>query len=199
MSARDIHPIIRQVIDRDCHVGESNRTVVRHVISKLKHGYETFCQMSARDRRLLIEQSIVHHQANQRLYVEVMNGFSSCRQIERKLRKQFESIAAHELQVLMLENNVSPAYLVFRMGWSQGRVQAALQAGLNKTRHIEQWLTAIAEAEHSDVPVKSFVTDHCKVAECNFCGCPIIVGDQVFEYQHNVYCSNNCCRKNCGW
>lgn len=199
MSTRDIHPIIRQIIDRDCHVGEGDRTVVRHVISKLKHGYETLRQMSTRDRRLLIEQAICHHRANQRLYVEVMNGFSSCRRIERQLRKQFESISAGELHNLMRENSVSPAYLAFRLGWSHGRVQQAMQAGLSRPRQIEQWLTAIAKAENSDVPVKSLIQDESHAAECNFCGCPLVVGDKVFVYQNHVYCSTNCCRKSCGW
>ena len=27
----EVHPIVRQIIDRDCHVGESYRTVIRHV------------------------------------------------------------------------------------------------------------------------------------------------------------------------
>ena len=199
MSARHIHPIIRQVINRDCHVGESNRAVVRHVISKLAKGYESYRQLSAKDRCLFIEQCIAQHQANQRLYVDVMNGFPTCRKTERELMKHFESVSADELLVLMLENNVTVDYLAFRLGWSKGRVQATCQNGLSKPRDIQQWLTTIAETEYSDVPAKSSVRDGSPAADCNFCGCPMSIGDQVFEYQQNVYCSNHCCRKSSGW
>lgn len=199
MSARHIHPIIRQVIDRDCHVGESNQTVVQHVISKLKNGYETYRQLSTKDRRIFIEQCISHHRANQRLYAEVMNGFSSCKRTERELLIQIESVSADELQALMLENNVTADYLAFRLGWSKGRVQAVCECGLSKTREIQQWLTAIAEAENCDVPAKSRVRDGSQTADCSFCGCPMSIGDQVFDYQNQVYCSNHCCRKHCGW
>ena len=199
MSARNIHPIIRQVIDRDCHVGESNRAVVRHVISKLTKGYESYRQLSAKDRCLFIEQCIAHHQANQRLYVEVMNGFPTCKRAERELVEQFESVSADELRVLMLENKVTAEYLAFRLGWSRRRVRTACQSGLGKPRDIQQWLTVIAEAENNDVPTTSFVRVESQSADCNFCGCPMTMGDQVFKYQQNVYCSNNCCRKSCGW
>lgn len=50
----DIHPIIRQIIDRDCHVSWSNRRVIRHVISKLRNGFETYQTMPRDDRRELL-------------------------------------------------------------------------------------------------------------------------------------------------
>ncbi len=71
-----IHPIIRQIIDRDCHVGETNRKVIRHVISKLANGYRTFKSMPKEDRRLFIGQCVRHHRYNLKAYVEVMSGFS---------------------------------------------------------------------------------------------------------------------------
>jgi hypothetical protein len=68
----EIHPIVRQIIDRDCHVGESNRTVIRHVISKLRGRFSTFRGMPRTDRRLLMQQCIQQHRANRDLYVAVM-------------------------------------------------------------------------------------------------------------------------------
>ena len=50
----DIHPIIRQIIDRDCHVSWSNRRVIRHVVSKLRDGQRTFRAMPREDRRTLL-------------------------------------------------------------------------------------------------------------------------------------------------
>lgn len=74
------HPIIRQVIDRDCCVGWSNRRVIRHVISRLKDGYATFRAMPRDDqppvmgRRTMMRQCIQVHLDNQELYQFVMGG-----------------------------------------------------------------------------------------------------------------------------
>ena len=67
-----MHPIVRQIIDRDCHVGISNRAVMRHVISRLKHGWETFRQMPRADRKELLRQCRDRHRENRELYVAVM-------------------------------------------------------------------------------------------------------------------------------
>jgi hypothetical protein len=74
--ADSIHPIVKQIIDRDCHVGESNKEVVRHVISKLRDGYATLRKMPVADRRLLVEQCVARHRSNFQEYVEVMSGFT---------------------------------------------------------------------------------------------------------------------------
>ena len=68
----DVHLIVRQIIDRDCHVGESNRRVIRHVISKLRDGWQTFRKMPRADRRLLMQQCVQQHRENRELYVAVM-------------------------------------------------------------------------------------------------------------------------------
>ena len=46
-----VHPVVRHIIDRDCHVGDSYPTVIRHVVSKLRDGWRTFREMSRPDRR----------------------------------------------------------------------------------------------------------------------------------------------------
>ena len=68
----DVHPIVRQIIDRDCHVGETYRTVIRHVVSKLRGGWTTFRKLPRSDRRLLMQQCIQQHRDNRELYVAVM-------------------------------------------------------------------------------------------------------------------------------
>ena len=49
-----IHPIVRQIIDRDCHVSLSNRAVIRHVISNLRDGRQTYFAMPREDRRSML-------------------------------------------------------------------------------------------------------------------------------------------------
>jgi hypothetical protein len=67
-----MHPIVKQIIDRDCHVGLSTRYVIRYVISRLKDGHATFRAMPREDRRLLMQQCIEQHRENRELYVAVM-------------------------------------------------------------------------------------------------------------------------------
>lgn len=68
----EVNPIVRQIIDRDCHVGESYRRVIRHVVSKLRRGYKTFRELPEAERRLLMQQCIQQHRANRDLYRAVM-------------------------------------------------------------------------------------------------------------------------------
>lgn len=68
----DVHPIVAQIINRNCHVGWSNRSVIRHVISKLRHGQKTFRAMTKEERKLLMRQCIEQHRKNGALYREVM-------------------------------------------------------------------------------------------------------------------------------
>jgi len=68
----DVHPIVKQIINRDCHVGESYRWVIRHVVSKLRCGYRTFCELPKAERRSLMQQCIQQHRENRELYRAVM-------------------------------------------------------------------------------------------------------------------------------
>ena len=69
-----MHPIVRQIIDRDCHVSLSHRAVMRHVISKLRHGWATFRQIPRVDRKELLRQCAQAHRENWELYRYVMSG-----------------------------------------------------------------------------------------------------------------------------
>ena len=83
-----IHPIVRQIIDRDCHVGISNRAVIRHVISKLRDGMQTYWSMPRDDRRELLRQCIARHRQNREEYAAVMGGWSSLGLTPPQFRKQ---------------------------------------------------------------------------------------------------------------
>lgn len=72
VSKRDAHPIVRQIIDRDCHVVEPNLAVVRHVVSKLRDGYETFRGLPKQELRRFIEDCLAVHRANRAEYEAVM-------------------------------------------------------------------------------------------------------------------------------
>ena len=78
-----VHPIVRQIINRDCHVSMSNRDVIRHVVSKLRDGCRTFRSMPRPDRRALMTQCIRQHRENVELYVDVMCGDVSRRRRQR--------------------------------------------------------------------------------------------------------------------
>jgi hypothetical protein len=65
--------LVRQMVAR-CHVAESNRTVIRYVISRLRKGYVTYRAMSREQRRLLLRETIAAHTENRALYRFVMRG-----------------------------------------------------------------------------------------------------------------------------
>ena len=66
------HPITRQIIDRECHVGLSNRAVFRLVISHLIEGYKTYRSIPKESRRKLLQERIDIHRYNQAEYQAVM-------------------------------------------------------------------------------------------------------------------------------
>jgi len=66
------HPITRQIINRECHVGLSNRAVIRLVISRLLNGYQTYQALPKETRRQLLQECIDIHRFNQAEYQAVM-------------------------------------------------------------------------------------------------------------------------------
>jgi len=66
-------PIIRQIVGR-CHVGESNMSVLRYAVSRLKHGRKTFLSMPKASRRKFMTLCIHAHAENRDLYRAVMLG-----------------------------------------------------------------------------------------------------------------------------
>ncbi|NOY41042.1 MAG: hypothetical protein GXP26_04280 [Planctomycetes bacterium] len=66
------HPITRQIIDRECHVGLSNRAVFKLVISRLVEGYKTYRSMPRESRRKFLQECIDIHRYNRAEYQAVM-------------------------------------------------------------------------------------------------------------------------------
>jgi len=67
-----MNPIIRQIIDRDCHVADSYVSVVKHVVSRLKDGRNTFFSLDKQSRREFIDDCFKCHTDNRELYSMVM-------------------------------------------------------------------------------------------------------------------------------
>ena len=65
--------MIRQIVDR-CHVGESNRAVIKYVISRLKQKYKTWATMPRGDRKTMMREIIRIHRTNRSLYNDAMGG-----------------------------------------------------------------------------------------------------------------------------
>lgn len=66
--------MIQRIIRRDCHVSLSNRAVIKHVISRLKHKRSTWLSMSRIDRKAFMRDCIKVHAENCSLYARVMGG-----------------------------------------------------------------------------------------------------------------------------
>jgi hypothetical protein len=69
-----INPIIRLIIDRDCHVGMPYRKVIKHVASRLKGKWPAFKALSREQRRVFITSCCAVHHENRALYRFVVRG-----------------------------------------------------------------------------------------------------------------------------
>ncbi len=194
----DVHPIIRQIIDRDCHVGESDREVVQHVASKLRNGFVALREMSKFERRKFIGQCIQHHGRNFKQYVEVMSGFRYTTGKE-KAGHDITSLPGPEIVKLMRRYKITIEQLAFRLGTSQKRVRAARDSGLVDPFAIRDWIQAICGVDVGPIPEKFRVHNKQEEGSCCFCGYPLYVGDEAFEYVGKMFCSITCSRKSRGW
>ncbi len=66
--------IVERIVDRDCHVSESNRAVIRHVASKIRGGVPGFLKLPRETRREVMQAAIARHALNGGLYDAVMRG-----------------------------------------------------------------------------------------------------------------------------
>ena len=66
--------IISQIVGR-CHVAETNRQVIRYVISRLKAKEATYWAMPKDKRKELLQDIIEEHRDNISLYVDIQNGW----------------------------------------------------------------------------------------------------------------------------
>ena len=64
--------ISNQIVDR-CHVADSNRTVIRYLLSRMK-SYRAYRAHPKKERHALLREAIDRHAVNRKLYQRVMGG-----------------------------------------------------------------------------------------------------------------------------
>lgn len=65
--------IIECIVDR-CHVGMSDLSVIRYLLSRLVEGRKTFFGFNRRTRHAWIRAALQQHHRNQNLYHRLMTG-----------------------------------------------------------------------------------------------------------------------------
>ncbi len=195
--ADSVHPIIKQIIDRDCHVATPATEVVKHVISKLRNGYETLRAMPQSERDQLVEQCVLHHRGNFKEYVEVMSGFTQTVGIDPA--KWPSSLTGAEIVRLMRKHKLTIETLAFRLGTTQKRVRKVRNSKLDDPLAVRDWIQAITGEDPGPIPKEYRVHNRQEEGDCCFCGYPLYVGDEAFEYVGAMFCSITCCRKSRGW
>ncbi len=194
----NVHPIVRQIVNRDCHVGSTAKSVVQHVISKLRNGVEALRAMSPYERRRLIDDCLVQHQHNLKEYVEVMSGFTRTTGKDTA-DKLPTSLSGKEVTALMRKHKVKIDSLAFRLGTSQKRVRQIRDTGLTDVLAIRDWIQAITGVDPGPIPEKYRINKLQEEGSCCFCGYPLYNGDEAFDYVGEMFCSTSCARKSRGW
>jgi hypothetical protein len=196
-----VHPIIKQIIDRDCHVAMTAREVVRHVISRLREGYKTFRELPKPDRRRFVEDCVRRHRENFRLYANVMSGGRRRHKNAETVFNPFppESLSGKELCRLMRKHRVTIAELALRTGITQKRIRQVREAGISDPFVVRDWIQAITRSDPGPIPEQYRIGNPTEETECSFCGCPSFLGETAYSYLSDVFCSRHCCRKSRGW
>ncbi len=65
--------MIKMLIDK-CHIGDSDREVIKFFIGNLKRGHETWVTVPKGARRKMMKEIVRVHRNNQFLYGSVMGG-----------------------------------------------------------------------------------------------------------------------------
>ena len=173
------------------------KDVVRHVISKLRKGYETLRAMPQTDRDQLVEQCVQHHRGNFKEYVEVMSGFTQT--VGADPSKLPSSLTGAEIVRLMRKHKVTIEALAFRLGTTQKRVRKIRNTKLDDPLAVRDWIQAITGEDPGPIPEKCAIHKPADEGICCFCGSPLYVGDEAYEYVGSMFCSTNCCRQSRGW
>lgn len=151
----NVHPIVRQIIDRDCHVSMSNRAVIRHVVSKLKDGHKTFRAMPKVDRRRLMEGCISVHRQNWKLYAYVMHGTSQPKRKTKKVQRGFKvPLSGQDLVRLMRQHKTTIRDLSQRTGITQKRIREVRVSGLTDPHTVRDWIEAVTGVDPGPIPAR---------------------------------------------
>jgi hypothetical protein len=196
---RSVHPIVRQIIDRDCHVSLSSRQVIRHVISRLRQGFDTFRRLTRWERRWLLEDCVRQHRLNRELYEEVMQGFFRKPDKRRPSTDRPCVLSGHEVVRMMRQHGMTIQKLAFRLGKTQKRVRQVRSEGLQDPLAVRDWWEAITGEDPGPLPERFDLTHVAHEEPCRWCGYPLGVGEHGFLYIHELFCSQHCARRSRGW
>ncbi|MDZ4851100.1 MAG: hypothetical protein SGI77_17570, partial [Pirellulaceae bacterium] len=73
------------------------------------------------------------------------------------------------------------------------------QKGLAKATVVRDWIQAITGEDPGPIPDKYRINNRQEEGSCCFCGYPLYVGDEAFDYVGEMFCSIYCCRKSRNW
>lgn len=190
-----VHPIIAQIIDSDCHVALTLKEVVRHVISKLKNGYETFRFLSEEEKLMFLTDCERQHQENFEEYRDVMSG-RLCGRTKTlpSQRRPFppEKLSGKDVYRMMRKHKVTIKSLSQRTGISMKRIREVREKGLTDSHAVRDWMEAISGIDPGPTPEKIRIESSCGEYFCEFCGSPLFEGESAFLLSTKVYCSLAC-------
>ena len=191
----EVHPIIRQIINRDCHALMLLPDIIRHVASKLRGGYDQLRNGGLEYRELFIKQCVLQHLSNQRLYIEVLSGMRLTKSTTPAVERPPLQMSGRAIVRLMRKHRVTIRQLATISGISMKRIREIRTVGINRPNVVRDWIQLITGVDPGPMPERiEFKSDEVG-KECKFCGFPFRVRDSVFLYAGKPYCSVGCCRR----
>ena len=91
------------------------------------------------------------------------------------------------------------AGLSFATGITQKRIREVREHGLRDPYAIRDWLQAITGTDVGPLPERYRIRRHTEECSCDYCGCPLFVGEFAYNYVNSPFCSITCCRKSRGF
>ena len=107
-----------------------------------------------------------------------------------------QKLTGDEVKSLMRRHRKTIAELSFLMGITQKRIRQVRNAsGIDNHHSVRDWIEAITSEDVGPLPEHYRIRRYDEEASCCDCGCPLMRGDDAYEYAGGVYCSVTCCRK----
>jgi len=125
-----------------------------------------------------------------------MSGFTQT--VNADSSKLPSSLSGAEIVRLMRKHKVTIEAIAFRLGTTQKRVRKIRNTKLDDPLAVWDWIQAMTGEDPGPIPEKYCVHNR-QEGDCCFCGYPLYVGDEAFDYVGEMFCSTTCCRKSRGW
>jgi hypothetical protein len=152
-----------------------------------------------KDRDRFVEDCVRHHRGNRREYVEVMSGFAKTPISERPTLPLRSTLSGADVVFLMRKHRMTIELFASKLGTTQKRVRKLRGIGIADPLTVRDWIQAITGTDPGPIPSRLRIQAKTEETECNFCGCPVLLGEETYEYVGQVFCSTSCCRKSRGW